>query len=1437
MSKQKKKLNFQTVNTNNLFNEYLNKNIESINNNRNFIKPVNPMKKGAVENDAQDFLTKMVNSPLFADRYNVMRGYKASDAEVNSYRNHMINNMNKVQYWPTGVTYENKPWTEEDDYVGNYNKLYSLPKDEYNVDIMPDNPQWDYEDKRYRRQHMIFREHDSPMVTLHELSHASTNADGIPNQTYHPYSTDPLKKEDVEYYNSPDYRRSTEHKAYLDELRKYLYDNKIYDATNKVFDESDYENLIKENEKLNEKMKKDSNNIELKYIKDAFDKNILPFDKEQTIRLFNSFVNKDYNSDIQNAAMGGMIKRKDGSYSQRGLWDNIRANKGSGKEPTKEMLKQEKKIKRNNLPKLLLGGLPTGAASGLSGASGAGGGMGSLSNMNNMPLSTANGPLAGMMKMLNGPLSPLMGMTMNAVTNMTDAIVNPERERRPVLQNAASYTFDNGGTVGNYMDAFDAMVTGGVVGGGPKKKYIKVKGKRLATDSPEYKEYYNQIMADRAQGIYYNAEAPEVTIGAKKMTKKEKKKAQEERYKMLEAGFQAGTFDGLDNQGNYIPFEGGKPGIDGALNMAVLDFMNMGREDYVDGPLENVAEYIPLLGSALSTDDYTLAKRDLQGENKEGTFNNAIDMAGILPIGKYGNVFKIPKYIEMAADAAGLYGTAKDLYQDNISPMLLPNETARIPKGYDMNQKLFDYQKNQSEIPQTPVALKQKRMGGMIDPSMYMQQMMYGSYAQGGQVPQNIPVEVEGQEMYEMPNGQMGEFQGPSHENGGIPVALPEGTKVYSDRLKVNGKTMAVRKDKREANIAKLEKLLTKNPNDKFVKEALKRQQETASLEEQSDMAMQEQANQQQAQQEQAMMQEQMMGQLMQDPAMMQQMGMMMYGGKLANGTPPYGVYGIPNPLPMINNMVKQYNENINPPYKNTIPAGEGDVFTNFGSYPDYYYKKTGDQDNPRYSYFNPKGKETTWTDIPTTHPAHSQLDNYPNGLKYLNTQFKTSMFPSNGVIEEGLFGQPFTSTNPEVGSLSNSAYDIMGNQPKLDDKKKFPQADLSIKAPEVTSISMSRLQPAGLNSVMALNPSEKYLGTENGFSVIGGKDDEMLVKGTKPEPPGVNPYDAMNNIMGNTFGNISRSKDPYINTKGGLIPNPFYNEVISDKLMPNEDPKKPNRFMNFLNNAVDQTGDFFSGIFDKSGKPKKEKGTNPNSNYDLTEGDRVGMAGTSVGMYGPAAMTMLNKMATPKNTNFFSTFGQDALRTQEEAEGLAGISKDEAYRKNLMRANALRKQLANSARGVNDIRSGQLSAALTEQEGARGILGNYLQGMAGLKGQRAQLQQQIDQTRMGGEYQRDLADRQDIDQYYTNLAENVANASNMMQKQGKDLNVAQYNKDVMALSKAYSKYGVYAVRDPRTGLLNLAQKDANGNVVYLTEDEVKELPKATQTTTVKEDK
>lgn len=62
----------------------------------------------------------------------------------------------------------------------------------------------------------------------------------------------------------------------------------------------------------------------------------------------------DQLKDLDKQKNGGktMLKRKDGSTSQRGLWDNIRAaakrNKAAGKpgkKPTAAMLKQEKKIK------------------------------------------------------------------------------------------------------------------------------------------------------------------------------------------------------------------------------------------------------------------------------------------------------------------------------------------------------------------------------------------------------------------------------------------------------------------------------------------------------------------------------------------------------------------------------------------------------------------------------------------------------------------------------------------------------------------------------------------------------------------------------------------------------------------------------------------------------------------------------------------------------------------------------------------------------------------------------------------------------------------------------------------------------------------------------------------------------------------------------------
>ena len=94
--------------------------------------------------------------------------------------------------------------------------------------------------------------------------------------------------------------------------------------------------------------------------------------------------------------------------------------------------------------------------------------------------------------------------------------------------------------------------------------------------------------------------------------------------------------------------------------------------------------------------------------------------------------------------------------------------------------------------------------------------------ALGGVMGQNI--EAEGKEVVETPDGQTTELQGPSHENGGINMTVPQGTEVYSKRVVGdNGKTMAERKKARERELIKVTKLLEKNPNDKTLKKTLQK--------------------------------------------------------------------------------------------------------------------------------------------------------------------------------------------------------------------------------------------------------------------------------------------------------------------------------------------------------------------------------------------------------------------------------------------------------------------------------------------------------------------------------------------------------------------------------------------------------------------------------------
>ena len=107
----------------------------------------------------------------------------------------------------------------------------------------------------------------------------------------------------------------------------------------------------------------------------------------------------------------------------------------------------------------------------------------------------------------------------------------------------------------------------------------------------------------------------------------------------------------------------------------------------------------------------------------------------------------------------------------------------------------------------------------------------------GGNV-DDVPIEAEGEEIVQEPNGEMYELQGPSHEQGGIDMQVPEGSQIYSKRLEgADGKTMAERKAFREKRLAKLEALVKRNPNDKILRRTFEKTQKDFAKQEQEDMA------------------------------------------------------------------------------------------------------------------------------------------------------------------------------------------------------------------------------------------------------------------------------------------------------------------------------------------------------------------------------------------------------------------------------------------------------------------------------------------------------------------------------------------------------------------------------------------------------------------------
>ena len=216
----------------------------------------------------------------------------------------------------------------------------------------------------------------------------------------------------------------------------------------------------------------------------------------------------------------------------------------------------------------------------------------------------------------------------------------------------------------------------------------------------------------------------------------------------------------------------------------------------------------------------------------------------------------------------------------------------------------------------------------------------------------------------------------------------------------------------------------------------------------------------------------------------------------------------------------------------------------------------------------------------------------------------------------------------------------------------------------------------------------------------------------------------------------------------------------------------------------------FGGKIFDALFKGKEGEEGSGGMLGSLTGGDILGMAGTLFSANKPMSLTEEARAGDTANINAFEDYGVQGLQTLEESKGYIGQQKDKALQD--LESNRTRATISNrnTARGVNTLRALDLASESSAQNAKGDIYDDFSKQMMNLLGTQAGFENQQDSVVMQGEQGRDLADRQDRDNYYTQLAQDLSSKGQGIQQIGKQINENKFNRDsINALNDSSSNF------------------------------------------------
>jgi hypothetical protein len=217
---------------------------------------------------------------------------------------------------------------------------------------------------------------------------------------------------------------------------------------------------------------------------------------------------------------------------------------------------------------------------------------------------------------------------------------------------------------------------------------------------------------------------------------------------------------------------------------------------------------------------------------------------------------------------------------------------------------------------------------------------------------------------------------------------------------------------------------------------------------------------------------------------------------------------------------------------------------------------------------------------------------------------------------------------------------------------------------------------------------------------------------------------------------------------------------------------------------------------------------TSDTTGYNFTMGDMMGFAGTGIGSTAPMLTTLMNRAGDTPNINAYLNYGKQGLAEQERLKGLMGGIRDENLRDIGLKSDTQRKIARSGARGINQLRAFEQMANAQEQEMVSNVNAKYAEQMAGISKGIAGAMDARDRMTMMGREKQDLADRQDRDNFFTQLNQDFGSMGTAMQKMGKDLNVKQLDKDFMNILPMMNKYSI-GVKQDKDGTFKMYNKSS----------------------------